>query len=204
MKSSKGLILIAGAGRMGRGIALTFAYHGFKVMLIDFKKRTVNEFEQYVEKVKEEIFGQLSILSQSGLISKDNIRLVVDLIHIRRKEDEDYKWKQADIIFEALPEIEEAKREAFKCICNKVPKEIPIASTSSAYSSNELAEMVTHSERFLNTHWLNPAYLIPLVEVSPSETTSKKILQDVFLLLESEVCSYSRIYCTKNSGPCHE
>jgi 3-hydroxybutyryl-CoA dehydrogenase len=51
--------------------------------------------------------------------------------------------------------------------------------------ADKLAAMVTHPGRFLNAHFLNPAYLIPLVEVSPSKvtaeatfTTVKKILED--------------------------
>ena len=184
MKSIRGCILIAGAGRMGRGIALTFAYQGFQVMLIDFKRRTEQEFEQYVITAKQEMRGQLSILSQSGILPEETIGLVLDRIHIGTKEEGDCQWEQADIVFEAVPEIAEAKREAFECICLKVPSEVPIASTSSAYSANELAEMVTQKERFLNTHWLNPAYLIPLVEVSPGTATNEKVLRHVFQLLE--------------------
>lgn len=169
---------------MGRGIALTFAYQGFQVMLIDFKQRTEQEFEQYVITAKQEIRGQLSILSQSGILPEETIGLVLERIHILTKEDGNCQWEQADIVFEALPEIAEAKREAFEFICLKAPKEVPIASTSSAYSAKELAEMVAPKERFLNTHWLNPAYLIPLVEVSPGTATSEEILRDVFQLLE--------------------
>ncbi|GIN20499.1 3-hydroxybutyryl-CoA dehydrogenase [Siminovitchia fordii] len=183
MKSIRGCILIAGAGRMGRGIALTFAYQGYEVNLVDFKQRTHGEFAQYVIDAKQEIKGQLSILSRSGVLSEESVELVLDRIHIRPK-DEKCGWERADIVFEALPEIADAKREAFEFICLKVPQEVPIASTSSAYSANELAEMVTQKERFLNTHWLNPAYLIPLVEVSPGTETSGEVLGEVFQLLE--------------------
>ncbi|VEF46654.1 3-hydroxybutyryl-CoA dehydrogenase [Bacillus freudenreichii] len=184
MKSANGTILIAGAGRMGRGIALTFAYQGYQVDLVDFKQRTNEEFAQYAISAKQEIKGQLSILSRSGVLPEESVELVLDRIHIRTK-DEDCGWEHADIVFEAVPEIAEAKREAFEFICLQAPKEVPIASTSSAYSANELAEMVSQKERFLNTHWLNPAYLIPLVEVSPGTETSEEVLRDVFQLLES-------------------
>jgi 3-hydroxybutyryl-CoA dehydrogenase len=51
--------------------------------------------------------------------------------------------------------------------------------------ADTLAEMVTHPGRFLNAHFLNPAYLIPLVEVSPSRRTDEKTFQVVKELLEA-------------------
>src|SRR5699024_1985308 len=50
---------------------------------------------------------------------------------------------------------------------------------------NDLAQFVTNKERFMNTHWLNPAYLLPLVEVSPSSFTSETKLNETLSLLES-------------------
>ena len=38
--------------------------------------------------------------------------------------------------------------------------------------------------RFLNVHWLNPAYLIPLVEISPGKATDPAIIAQVKTLLE--------------------
>ena len=49
----------------------------------------------------------------------------------------------------------------------------------------ELQEWVARPERFLNTHFLNPAYLIPLVEVSPSPDTEESVVNDVIALFEA-------------------
>jgi 3-hydroxybutyryl-CoA dehydrogenase len=43
---------------------------------------------------------------------------------------------------------------------------------------------VTHPERFLNAHWLNPAYLIPLVELSPHPGTAPAVLERMKRLLD--------------------
>jgi 3-hydroxybutyryl-CoA dehydrogenase len=45
--------------------------------------------------------------------------------------------------------------------------------------------MVTHPERFINAHFLNPAYLIPLVEVSPARATAQSTFDKVKALLEA-------------------
>jgi 3-hydroxybutyryl-CoA dehydrogenase len=42
---------------------------------------------------------------------------------------------------------------------------------------------VAGPERFLNAHWLNPAYLIPLVEVSAGTRTSEDTVEAVMSLL---------------------
>ena len=51
------------------------------------------------------------------------------------------------------------------------------------FSADELAHFVTHPERFIITHWLNPAYLIPVVEVSPGTATSAETTAAIRALL---------------------
>ena len=48
-----------------------------------------------------------------------------------------------------------------------------------------LAPLIAHPERFLNAHWLNPAYLVPLVELSPHPGTDAGVLARAKALLES-------------------
>jgi 3-hydroxybutyryl-CoA dehydrogenase len=50
---------------------------------------------------------------------------------------------------------------------------------------DSLAEFVAGPERFLNAHWLNPAFLIPLVEVSPGERTAEPAVDKLMDLLKS-------------------
>ena len=51
--------------------------------------------------------------------------------------------------------------------------------------ADALAALVTHPDRFLNAHFLNPAYLIPLVEVSPAKSTAEETYTAMQALLES-------------------
>ena len=50
-----------------------------------------------------------------------------------------------------------------------------IASTTSTILVTDLAPLVTHPERLLNAHWLNPAYVIPLVELSAHAGTAPAV-----------------------------
>ena len=59
-----------------------------------------------------------------------------------------------------------------------------IASTTSTILVNDLAGAVEAPERFLNAHWLNPAFLMPLVELSPGAKTDPVVTARLKALLE--------------------
>jgi 3-hydroxybutyryl-CoA dehydrogenase len=59
-----------------------------------------------------------------------------------------------------------------------------IASTTSTILVDDLADAVAHPERFLNAHWLNPAFLVPLVELSPGARTDPAVTARLKALLE--------------------
>ena len=77
------------------------------------------------------------------------------------------------------------KREVLAAASKCVGPEIIIASTTSTILVDDLSGAVDHRERFLNVHWLNPAYLIPLVEISPGAATNPAVIARVKTLLES-------------------
>jgi 3-hydroxybutyryl-CoA dehydrogenase len=62
--------------------------------------------------------------------------------------------------------------------------EAVLASTSSTISPADMMDSVARPERFLVAHWLNPAHVIPLVEVVPSPRTSEAVVARTMSLLE--------------------
>src|SRR5699024_4585059 len=177
-------VAIAGAGRMGRGIATAFISRGYPVFLIDIKERSEEEFENLVTISLNEIRQQVHILKEVNIIA-ENPEKLMQLISITHIDDTSSGWEHAPVLFEAVPETLEIKENTFQKINNKISPNALIGSTTSSFLSNELAKYVEHPERFLNTHWLNPAYLMPLIEVSPSEKTSEACLKQFFQLFES-------------------
>jgi 3-hydroxybutyryl-CoA dehydrogenase len=69
---------------------------------------------------------------------------------------------------------------ASKC----VGPDVIIASTTSTILVDDISGSVEHPQRFLNVHWLNPAYLIPLVEISPGAATDPAVTARIKALLE--------------------
>ena len=70
------------------------------------------------------------------------------------------------MMFEGVPETLDAKREAFEQLNRHCRDDAIVTSTTSSILVTQLAPLVRRPERFLNMHWLNPAYLIPVVELS--------------------------------------
>ena len=90
----------------------------------------------------------------------------------------------AAIVFEGVPEVVDLKREVLAAASKLVGPDVIIASTTSTILVDDISSAVEHPRRFLNVHWLNPAYLIPLVELSPGAATDPAITERVKALLE--------------------
>lgn len=174
-------IAALGAGRMGRGIGHVFAYAGYSVDIIDFKpgKRDLRAA------VVAEIEGNLRLLAELGLLDERQKKTILGRIRVVAHADAPGALEAADVLFEGVTETLDAKRDAFERACKHLRPEAIIASTTSSMLADKLAEMVTHPGRFLNAHFLNPAYLIPLVEVSPAKTTTQSTFTTMKSLLES-------------------
>jgi 3-hydroxybutyryl-CoA dehydrogenase len=175
------LIAAAGAGRMGRGIAVVFAYSGHTVRLVDLKARDATEFERVAADARAEIRTALATLGDLGVMPTDAIDAVAGRISIHAGAD---ALRDADLIFEGVPETRDAKHAALRTISTAARPDAIVASTTSTMLSTELQDLVAYPERFLNAHWLNPAYLVPLVEVSPGARTDPAVVERVKVLLE--------------------
>jgi len=91
---------------------------------------------------------------------------------------------KAGLVFEGVPEVVELKREVLAAASRVIDPEITIASTTSTILVDDLSGSIEHPGRFLNVHWLNPAYLIPLVEISPGSKTNPAVTENIKSLLE--------------------
>ena len=174
-------IAAVGAGRMGRGIALAFAYAGHDVALVDLKVR--NNWNELRAEAMAEMQASLAMLAELGAMPADAVARVMGRI-TPHAQTEAAVLRQAEIIFEAVPETLEAKRDAFARICELAAPEAVLASTTSTILVTDLVPLVTRPERLLNAHWLNPAYLVPLVELSVHPGTSKPVVEKLRQLLE--------------------
>ncbi|MCW4115202.1 3-hydroxybutyryl-CoA dehydrogenase [Aurantimonas sp. MSK8Z-1] len=179
------VIACVGAGRMGRGIAHAFAYAGHEVRLVDAKPRAPEAFASMADAARAEIRGSLAMVAGLGGFDAAAIEAIMGRIEIVPLDAAEPALKDARIVFEAVPETDEAKRAGLQLIDRLADAGAIVASTTSTYLSTQLAAWSGRPARFLNAHWLNPAFIVPLIEVSPTEDTDPGVVAELNALFEA-------------------
>jgi 3-hydroxybutyryl-CoA dehydrogenase len=182
--SARPAIACLGAGRMARGIAVVFAYAGHRVSILDVKAREDAAYAEQSAAAIAEVRSILATFADFGLLPATAVDGVLARVSVVRERDAAAVLAQAAVVFEAVPEVLELKRQVLARLSPLAPSTI-IASTTSTILVDALASAVAVPERFLNAHWLNPAFLVPLVELSPGARTEPGVTQRLQALLES-------------------
>ncbi len=178
-------IAVVGAGRMGEGIALAFAQAGVQVSLIDLKSRDPGAQADYFAATRRNLEAEAGNLVALGLIGAHRVGPLLSRIGLLPLEEGGQALEGCRLVFEAVPEVLAAKREAFAWVDRHVSAHAIIASTTSTFLVTELAAMVSAPQRLVNAHWLNPAHLMPLVELSRSERTSDAVVGELLQTLRA-------------------
>src|SRR5262245_39092317 len=164
-----------GAGRMGRGIAHAFAYGGHPVTIVDFKDRARADFDRLAIEAKAEIEGNLIALAREEVFPHALVADILALIRVVPLKDAAAAFGNAELVWEGVPERMDAKADALGRVSAMIAPDAIVASTTSTLPVTELQRHVARPDRFLNAHFLNPAFLIPLVEVSPGPATDDAV-----------------------------
>jgi 3-hydroxybutyryl-CoA dehydrogenase len=174
-----------GAGRMGRGIAIAFAYAGHRIALVDLRVRGEEAWNKLHAEARQEIAASLAGLAQLGVIDAAQAEAIAARVQYVRAAQAPAALAQAELVFEGVPETLAAKREAFEQINAHCRDDAILTSTTSSILVTQLAALVRKPERFLNMHWLNPAYVIPVVELSCHPGTDPAVLARTRAIMEA-------------------
>lgn len=160
-------IAVVGGGRMGHGIAQVFAAAGHAVVVVEPAAAVRAGIRQRIARNLE--------------------RLGADPAPARAVEVSDElepAVRAAGWVFEAAPEDLALKRELFARIAAAAPRDAVLASNSSALPVGEVGADAEGPERLVGTHWWNPPYLVPLVEVVEGAATEAGVVERTIELLE--------------------
>lgn len=177
-------IIIVGAGRMGNAIAIAFAYAGIEIALVDVKDRNPAEKNEFLQKWNDSLDQELHLLEHIGMLVNDQCKILKERIHFYFKDNQTIDWKNCELIIEGVPEIMTHKQHCFRWLEPLISKNCIVASTTSTFLVTDIAKLISHPERIVNAHWLNPGYLMPLVELSRSEHTADIAVEKLKTLLE--------------------
>ncbi|HZV94184.1 MAG TPA: 3-hydroxybutyryl-CoA dehydrogenase [Caldimonas sp.] len=174
-----------GAGRMGRSIAIAFAWAGYRISVIDLLSRDAPARAALHDDARGEIRASLLALAELGALPVTQVDQLAERIDLVASDGAAAALAAAELVFEAVPERLDAKREAFAEIGRHCREDAILTSTTSSILVTQLALHVARPERFLNVHWLNPAYLIPVVELSTHPATAPAVLERAKALFAS-------------------
>lgn len=178
MTANRLVIACIGAGRMGRGISHAFAYAGHAVRLIDAKRRDAAAQQRLFDEAQAEIRGTLAQIADLGGFDAAAIDGIMARVSLHGHDEARDALAGAHVVFEAVPETEDAKRNGLALIDRFADADAIIASTTSTFLSTQLSALSGRPKRFLNAHWLNPAFIVPLIEVSPTPATDDAVLEE--------------------------
>jgi 3-hydroxybutyryl-CoA dehydrogenase len=175
-------IAVVGPGRINRGIAQAFLWAGHPVSVVDLKPRDGAEAARVEAVVRDEIAQGFKVLTRLGRTDGTGANAALARLTYHGAMDAEPPLAAAKLIIEGVPENLAAKEDVLRTIARLAPDAI-IASATSTIMADELAAFVDRPGRFLNAHFLNPAWLIPLVEVSPGAMTSEATIERTEALL---------------------
>jgi 3-hydroxybutyryl-CoA dehydrogenase len=169
------IIAVIGAGTMGNGIAHTFAQSGFAVKLIDISEKSL-------DKGMATIASNLDRMVAKGTITEeDKFKTISNIITYTDIKD---GVVGADLVVEAATEKVELKLNIFKQLNEVCSHNTILATNTSSISITQIGAIVTHPERVIGMHFMNPVPLMPLVEVIRGNTTSDQVTKIIMDLSE--------------------
>jgi 3-hydroxybutyryl-CoA dehydrogenase len=154
------------------------------VTIVDAKARDAADCARVANEAIDEVRGTLTSLASFGLFAPADVEALIARVSVVTEAQAAGALADAAVIFEGVPEVPDLKREVLARVSALAGPAAIIASTTSTILVDDLSSAVAHPERFLNAHWLNPAYLIPLVELSPGARTDPAVTERLKALLE--------------------
>ena len=168
-------IAVIGAGTMGNGIAHTFAQNGFTVKLIDVS-------EKALDKGMDTIASNLDRMLAKGTISQEDVaKTITNIIAYTDIKD---GVVGADLVIEAATENVDLKLAIFKQLNESCSHNTILATNTSSISITQIGAVVTHPERVIGMHFMNPVPIMQLVEVIRGYNTSDEVTQIIMQLSE--------------------
>ncbi len=156
---SKTKIAVVGAGLMGHGIAQVFALAGHDVAITD-------SFAANLDTVKARVAANLRDLGddETAVERVTPVAALSDCVC------------DAGYVVEAVLEDMPLKQKLFAEIERHVRPDTILASNTSVMPITEIMQGLQRRERALGTHWWNPPFLVPLVEVIGTQWTSPQTI----------------------------
>ncbi|MFK7802600.1 MAG: 3-hydroxyacyl-CoA dehydrogenase family protein [Anaerolineae bacterium] len=168
-------IAVIGSGLMGHGIAQIFAVHGHSALIID-------PSQESLATVGDRVRANLEAMLAHGVMLADDLDTIIGRISLSTDMAD---CAGCDFVIEAVFEDMALKQSIFSQLDKICPAETILCSNTSVMSITEIASTSANRERIVGTHFWNPPYLIPLVEVVKAQGSADSAVDATYDLLQS-------------------
>lgn len=156
-------IAVIGAGQMGSGIAQVFALSNNKVQLVDISEDQLARARASIEKnLDKQIAKGTQTLQQ-----KEEVLQNLTFSDILQSPS------TIDLVVEAIAENFDLKARIFQSLDASLQETAIIATNTSSLSISELGRITSRPDRVIGMHFMNPAPIMPLVEIIRGQDTSE-------------------------------
>ncbi len=155
---------IIGGGVIGGGWAARFALMGWETRIFDPDPEVERKVNAVMANARRSLPGlaDAPMPEEGPLVFFDSIEDAV---------------RDADWIQESVPERLGLKQEVYGRIQTQEAGRVTIASSTSGFKPSELVVGARHPEAIMVVHPFNPVYLLPLVELVPTEAMADERLE---------------------------
>ena len=158
---------VYGAGLMGRGIAQVALEGGYDVVLYNHRTPTLEKGVAGIQKGFDKKIAKGKITEEKKAEMLGRLKATTDLNDLAN----------VDIVFEAMVEDMELKKDAFAKLAPIVKPEAIFVSNTSSLSITELATASLRPEKFLGMHFFTPVPAMKLVEIINAYDTSADTIE---------------------------
>lgn len=167
-------IMVIGSGQMGNGIAQVAAQAGYDVFLNDMSM-------EYAQKGLDNIEKNLTRDVEKGRKTEDEKDAVLNRIQL---SDDKKDAADCQLVIEAAVENFDIKKSIFEELDQIVPRETILSTNTSSLPITDLAAVVSHPDRFIGMHFMNPVPVMKLVEIIRGVQTNDEVYQVIHELSE--------------------
>jgi 3-hydroxybutyryl-CoA dehydrogenase len=169
-------IAVIGAGMIAPGVAQVFAAKKYNVYIY---ARRAEALPAAIESIRK----NLTMMSNKGLGLASEIEPAIS--RIKTTTELSKAAADAHLVIECVAENLELKQQFFQNLDQICPPETILATNTSVMSITEIASKAKRRERIVGTHFWNPPYMIPLVEVTKAKDTSDEVVETTYQVLKN-------------------
>jgi len=158
-------VTVIGCGMIGPDISTSLIINGVQVRLVGRNQGSVSRGVSNIQK-------DLTDLVDAEVITGEQRTKALGMVE--ESTDICSAVRDADIVFEAVYEDLSVKQELFAQVDRNCKEKALLCSSTSGLSPNDIGAYIRHQDRMMVTHFWNPPYLVPLVEVVPHERLSEE------------------------------